>query len=213
MSCSTFYSLASNRSSSAYFTVWMIYPPTLKSPNTSKASLVRHSLYKLNRIGYKQHPCLTPLPIFTLLVSPRFSRTLTPWVMYTLLINLLPRQSIPVSFRICINLVQLTLSNPFCQSMKQTLSSSSISKVRSDIILSITIASLIPFPLLNPNWSSSCISSISFSILLLSILATNFAVCAIRLIVRWSLHFVAYGFYFKAIIVTSVKSLGHSPVS
>ena len=30
---------------------------------------------------------------------------------------------------------------------------------------------------------------------------------------RWSLHFVACVFFFQAIIVTSVKSLGHSPVS
>jgi hypothetical protein len=78
----------------------------------------------------------------------------------------------------------LTQSNTFCQSMKQTQSSSSISKVRSDI-LSIPIASLVPFPLLNPNWSS-----IFLSILLLSIFAIIFAVCAIRLTVWWSLHFV-----------------------
>jgi len=133
MSCSIFPSLASNTRSPAYFTVWMICPPILKSPNPSRASLVRHLLYKLNRIGDKQHPFLTPLPIFTLLVSPRFSRTLTLWATYKLLINLLSRQSIPVSFRICINLVQLTRSNAFCQSMKQTHSSTSISKVRSDI--------------------------------------------------------------------------------
>jgi hypothetical protein len=34
MSCSTFSSLASNTRSSAY-TVWMVYPPVLKSPNPS----------------------------------------------------------------------------------------------------------------------------------------------------------------------------------
>ena len=175
MSCSTFSYLASNARSSAYFTVWMICPPILRSPNPSKASLVRYSLYKLNRIGDKQHPCLIPLPIFTLLVSPRFSSTLTLWAMYELLFNLISRPSIPVSFRICINLVQMTRSNVFCQYMKQTLSSSSISKVRSDI-LSIPIASLVPFPLLNPNWSSPSISSIFFSILHLSIFATIFAV-------------------------------------
>ena len=94
----------------------MICPPILKSPNPSRASLVRHSLYKLNRIGDNQHP----LPILMLLVSPRFIRTLTLWAIYKLLINLLPCQSIPVPFRICINLVQLTWSNTFCQSMKQT---------------------------------------------------------------------------------------------
>ena len=114
----------------------------LKSPNPSRASLVRHSLYKLNRIGDKQHPCLTPLPICTLLVSPRSSRILTFWSMYNLLINLLSRQSIPVLFRICINLVQFTRSNAFCEAMKQIRSSSSISKVHSAIILIIPIASI-----------------------------------------------------------------------
>jgi len=136
--------------------------PILKSPNPSRASLVRHSLYKLNRIGDKQHPCLTPLPVFTLLVSSRFSQTLTHWAMYKLLINLLSRQSIPVSLRICINLVHLTRTNAFCQSMKQIISSSSISRVRSDIILSIPIASLVPFPLLNPNWSFQVHPQFSF---------------------------------------------------
>jgi len=156
MSYSTFPSLASNTRSSAYeyFTVWMIFPPILKSPHPSRASLVRHLLYKLNRIGDKQHPCLTPLSIFTLLVSHRFSRTLTLWAMYKLLINLLSRQSIPVPFRIYINLAQLTRTNAFSQSMKETHSSSFISKIRSDIILNIPFAPLVPFPLLNPNWSS-----------------------------------------------------------
>jgi len=170
MSCSTFSSLPSHTMPSAYFTVWMIFPPILKSPNPSRASLVRHSLYKLNRIGDKQHPCLTPLPIFTLLVAPRFSRTLTFWTMYKLPINLLSRRWIPVLFRICICLVHLTRSHTFCQSMKQTHSSSSISKVRSDIILSKPVGSLVPFSLLNPNWYSPSTSSIFFSVLLLSIL-------------------------------------------
>jgi hypothetical protein len=129
----------------------MICPPIVKSPNPSRAFLVIHSLYRLNRIGDKQHHCLTPLPIFTLLVSPQFSRTLTLSAIYKLLINLLSRQSIPISFRICNILVQLTWSNAFCQSMKQTLSSSHIYKVRSDIILSIPNAFLFPFPFLNPN--------------------------------------------------------------
>jgi len=177
MSCGTFSSSASNTRSSAYFTVWTICPPILKSSNPSRVFLVRHSLYKLNRVGDKQHPCLTHLPIFTLLVSHRFTRTLTLWAMYKLLINLLSRQSIPVSLRICINLVQLTRSNAFCRSMKQTLSFSSVSKFRSDIILSIPVAFLVPFLLLNPNWSSLSKSSIFFSILLLSILTIFCCMC------------------------------------
>ena len=191
----------------------MIYPPIFKSPRPSRASLIRNSLYKLNRIRYNPHPCLTPLSIFTLPVSPQFNRTLTLRAMYKLLIHLLSRQSISIPLRICINLVQKTRSNAFCQSMKQTHSSASISKVLPYIILSIPITSLVPFPLLNPYWSSPSTFSISLSILLLSIFATVFAVCAIRLIVRWSLHSVACGCFFNAIIVTSVKSLGHSPVS
>ena len=75
MPCSTVSSLAISTRSSAYFTIWITCPPMLKCPSPSRASLVRHSLYKMNRIGDKQHPCLTPLPICTLLVSPRSSRT------------------------------------------------------------------------------------------------------------------------------------------
>ena len=102
MHCSTVSFLAISTRSSAYFTVWIIFPPMLKPPSPSRASLVRHSPYKLNRIGDKQHPCLTPLPICTLPVYHRSSRTLTLWSMYNFLINLLSRQSIPVLFRICI---------------------------------------------------------------------------------------------------------------
>jgi hypothetical protein len=49
--------------------------PILKPPNPSTASLVRYSLYKLNRNGDRQYLCLTRLPFFTLLVSPWASRT------------------------------------------------------------------------------------------------------------------------------------------
>jgi hypothetical protein len=104
---STFSSLASSTRSSAYFTMRITCPPILNSPNPSRASLVRYSLYYLNRIDDKQQPCLTPLPIFTLLISPWSSRILTLCSMYNLLINILSRQSIPFPFRICINLVQL----------------------------------------------------------------------------------------------------------
>ena len=97
MPCSTVFSLTICISSSAYFTVWIICPPMLESPSPSRAFFVRHSLYKLNRIGDKLHPCITPLPICTLFVSPRSSHTLTFWSMYNLLINLLSCQSIQFS--------------------------------------------------------------------------------------------------------------------
>jgi hypothetical protein len=113
--------------------------------------------------------------------------------------------SVYVSFSICINLVQFTWSNTFCQSMKQAHNSSCVSKVLSDIIHSIPIATLAHFPTLNPNWSSPCTFSFQF-------LTTVFAVHLMRLTVLYSVHFVAFAFFFKAIVV-STESLGHSPVS
>jgi hypothetical protein len=58
-----------------------------------------------------------------------------------------------VSFTICIHLVHFTLSEAFCQSVKQAQISPPISKVRSDVF-STSIVSLVSFPLLNPNWFS-----------------------------------------------------------
>ena len=101
MLCSTISSLASSTRSSAYFIEKITSPYILESPNPSRASLVRYSLYKLNRIGDKQHPCLIPPPIFILLVSPLSSHALTLLSIHNLLINLLPNQSIPLPFRIC----------------------------------------------------------------------------------------------------------------
>jgi hypothetical protein len=47
--------------------------------------LVRHSLYKVNRIGDKQHHCPTPLPVFLLLVSTWCIFLFTFWTMHNLL--------------------------------------------------------------------------------------------------------------------------------
>jgi hypothetical protein len=186
---STAVSLANNtRSSTYYFTVRVTCLPILKFPQLSTVSLIRYSLYKLNRTGNKQHPCLTPLPVFTLLVCLWSHFILTHWSMYNLLISLLSCQSIPFPYRICINSVQLTRSNAFYQSVKHAHNSSSVSKVRSDTILSIPITSPAPLPVLYPNWFYPCTSSIFLSILRLSILATICAVCVMRLIVLWALH-------------------------
>jgi hypothetical protein len=35
----------------------------------------------------------------------------------------------------------------------------------------------------------------------------------VRLIVRWSVRFLTFGFFFIAIVVTSMKSLDYSPLS
>jgi len=67
MPCNSISSVASSTRSSAHFTV-QIKSPILKFPELSRASLIRHLLYKQNRIGGKEHRCLAPLPVFTLLV-------------------------------------------------------------------------------------------------------------------------------------------------
>ena len=87
------------------------------------------------------------------------------------------------------NIKKKKRSNTFCQSMKRTHNSSSVSRVHSDAILSIPITSPAPLLILYPNCSYPCTSSIFLSILRLSIFATIFAVCVVRLIVRWSLFF------------------------
>ena len=116
--------------------------------------------------------------------------------MYNFLINLLSRQSIPVCFRICINLVHFIRSNAFSQSIKQTHNFSSISKVRSDIYHSQHPNCIHSFFSSSfPNWSSPSTSSIFLSTPILSILAAIVAVYTMRQILRWPLHFVAYGFF------------------
>jgi hypothetical protein len=70
--------------------------------------------------------------------------------MYNLLIRFLLHPSAPVPVKICINLVQFTQSNAFCQSVKHTHNSSTLSKVHSDI-LGIPVASPVSRSLLNPD--------------------------------------------------------------
>ena len=79
-----------------------------------------------------------------------------------------------------------------------------MSNIHSDIILCI------------PNSFSSSKSKLIFSKYILNFPfhhSSDYAVCAVRLIVQWLLHFVAFGFFFKAITLTSVNSLDHCPVS
>ena len=136
--------------------------PILKTPSPSTECLVKYSLYNSNRIRDKWHPCLAHFPLFTILASSSSSPNVILRSTQNLLINLLSRQSTSPPFRICINLNYLTRPNAFCQSVRQALNFSSMSKVRSDTILSIQIAYLLPFSLLNPNWSSPSRSSILF---------------------------------------------------
>jgi hypothetical protein len=74
--CSTVYFQVSSTRSSAYFTVRITSPPILKSPKPSRSSLVRYSLYELNRIGDIQHPCLNSSFSLRTLVSSSSSFSL-----------------------------------------------------------------------------------------------------------------------------------------
>ena len=134
-----------------YFTC----PPILNSTNPSRTFFVMYLLYKFNRTANKQHPCVTPFLIFTLLASPWSSHILTFWPTYNLLINLLFCQYKPVCFRICINLAQFTWLSALCHFMKQAHTSWSMFKIHSDIILSIPTPSLVPLPLVFSNWPFS----------------------------------------------------------
>jgi hypothetical protein len=105
---STVSSFDSSTRSSAYFTVRIACLLFLKYPNTWRLYLVRYWLYKVNRIGNKRHPCLTPLPVFTLLGSFWSVLILTLWSTFKLLINFLSRQLRTGSFRTCVISVQFT---------------------------------------------------------------------------------------------------------
>jgi len=120
-------------------------------PKPFKCFLCKLFAVKMNRIVDKQDPCLTLRPLFIILVCRWSSLNLTFSSMHNLPINLLQHNSILIPFRIYINLAHFKRSNAFRQSMKQEQNSSSMSNVRSDIFLSIPVASLAPFPLLNLN--------------------------------------------------------------
>ena len=93
-------SSASSTRSSAYIIV-SITCPLLKSHNPSRAPLIRYFLYKLNKLGDRQHPCPTYILFCTLLCF------LVPFIL-NILIHVqfadqpVSHQSKPVLFRICI---------------------------------------------------------------------------------------------------------------
>jgi len=143
MPSSTVCFLASNTNLSAYFTVQITYSSILNSLNRSRASLVRYSLHKFNKICDKQHRFVTPISIFTFVFSPWLSLSLSVLSVYSLLINLLACQSRSFPFRICIHVVHFSWSNAFCQSMKQECNNSPVSNIHSVIILSNALAFLV----------------------------------------------------------------------
>ena len=124
---------------------------------------------------------------------------------FNTLIHVQLYQLVPVTFRICINLVQCTRSNTFCQSMRHAHNSTSLSNVHSDNILSIPVASLGHFPSLNLNWSSPS-TFLIFPLNPPSRYHRYYLGSMCNKADWWLLHSVAFGFFFKAIIVTSVHS-------
>jgi len=60
----TVFVLASISRSSTYFILQITFSPIFKSPKPSRASLIRYLLYKLYRLGDKQHPFLNSLPVY-----------------------------------------------------------------------------------------------------------------------------------------------------
>jgi hypothetical protein len=74
MPYSTITSLAFSTSSFAYFT-FRITSYIEKSRIPSRAFLARYLLYKLNKLGEKQHTYLTPFPIVTLVKSSKILKT------------------------------------------------------------------------------------------------------------------------------------------
>jgi len=122
--------------------------------------------------------------------------------MHKCLLDFPSRQSLSVSFVICTNLVHLdcqmpsaSLSNKLTihhlcpQFVVMSLSASSYSS-KSKLIFSTCFLTFLP-------------------IFHLSILATIFAVCVTKLNVRRSLHFVAFGSFYKTKSVTLGQCLFH----
>jgi hypothetical protein len=144
--CSTISFLATSTRSPAYFIVRINWFYILKSPNSSIAPLVRYSLYKMSIID-KQHPYLTPLPIFTLLISSWSNRTLTLWSMYNSLTKLLSHQLIPVSFMVCNNLIHFSRWNACCLSYEASMQFliSVLSFFSPDVVLSTPRTFLVSF--------------------------------------------------------------------
>ena len=109
-----------------------------------------------------QHPCLTPLPMSTLSLEAQFYLIMSR--------RSLQLTSIFLSFSG--SLLQLS----FCQSMKHKHISFLMPSTLSDIIRINPIASLVPLPFRNTNYSSSITSAILFSII-----SPSFPICIVKM--------------------------------
>src|SRR6266576_3394493 len=160
--------------SSANRTQQIFLPPMLL-PSFSRNSFIISSSYMLNKVGDRQHPCLTPFPILIYFVCLFPVLTITSCSLYSFSISLLSLQSTFFIFKISNNFLQFTLSNAFSISIKHIFIAFPLSIYLSPIVLTTPIASLVPLPLLNPYCSSPAFSSIFLPKRLLSILNIIFA--------------------------------------
>src|SRR6218665_2077765 len=147
------------------------------------------------------------------LVSPFPTLIMASCCKYRLFISLLSLQSTPIFFSRCHSFVHFTLSKAFSKSTKHMNSSLSCSKLLSRSIRITPIASLVPQPLVNPNWFFPRNSSAFAVILLVRIFRTTFEACGIRLIVLKSPHSIAFAFLSIGTTTDLLKSSGHSPFS
>ena len=162
-----------------------------------------------NSILVKQNPCLTTLQMWTFLVTPWFGLTFNTLIslLFADQISFAPDDTNPFGSA-------LILSSLHGQIPSASLwSNHTIFHLLPKVVQILSSATLVLFPLLNPNWSSPSTSSIFISFVLRSTLANVFAVCAMGQIVRGLLHFLAFAFFFAVLILTSVKYLRHSLVS
>ncbi|XKL68336.1 hypothetical protein PGB90_003827 [Kerria lacca] len=176
------FSLSSNIAISSANLIVLTFCPCILTPDLlSFISSITFSINKLKRIGDRL-PCLNP---FRILASPILSSTFisTFCSLYRFHITLLSLYFTPISFNILNNLVLSTLSNAFSKSSNATYVSSPFFSLFSNTSLKHKIASLVPLPLLNPNWSSPTLSSILPCILLYTILVKILDACGNKLIV------------------------------
>jgi hypothetical protein len=125
----------------------------------------------------------TPLPFYTITVSPWISHILKFSSIYKLLLDFLSRQSLPVFFAICINLVHLDCQMPSASLWNKHTISHLCPKF---VVISLSASFCSSTSKLI--FSKGTLRFLSY--LLLSILATISAVCVTKLSVRMSLHFV-----------------------
>lgn len=143
----------------------------------------------LNRIGERQQPCLSPLPLLLSSEVLLPVRTLGFWFKYRFAISFLSFHLTPFIFNMAIRFSNRVLLNAFSVSMKTANTYFPFSIYLSPKMLNTLMASCVRFPLLKAYYSSPCASSSIVYLLLFSTRRRTFAACNIRLIFQCSSHF------------------------